>query len=62
MYCCCVVWCDFVVKVERDIHIERVRRDEAWWRKDVMPLLKTIYFNVLLPELYSQPQTRTRGN
>ena len=56
MYCCGVEWCDFVVRMERDIHIERVRRDEAWWRKDVMPLLKTCSFSALLPELASPRQ------
>ena len=50
MYCVDKEWCDFVVRTEKSIHIERIYRDKDWWNQQ-LPKLKTFYDNALLPEL-----------
>ena len=50
MYCCNVHWCDFVVRTNKDMHIERKCRAEDWWQKQ-LPKLNEFYFDALLPEL-----------
>lgn len=55
MYCCSMKWCDFVVRTEKDIHIERIHEDKKWWSEQ-MPKLKSFYFDALLPELASPRQ------
>ena len=49
LYCCDVHWCDFVVRTNKDIHVERIHRDQDWWQQQ-LPKLKHY---ALLPELAS---------
>ena len=50
LYCTGRAWCDFVVRTDRDMHVERIYRDASWWSSN-MAKLKTFYFSSLLPEL-----------
>lgn len=50
LYCVNKEWCDFVVRTEKDMSIERIYRDRQWWDKQ-LPKLKAFYDNALLPEL-----------
>ena len=50
MYCCNVEWCDFVVRINKDLHVERIPRNPNWWKQQ-LPRLKDFYFDALLPEL-----------
>ena len=50
LYCADKAWCDFVLRTEMELHVERVYRDHSWWSEQI-PKLKTFYFNALLPEL-----------
>ena len=59
LYCTDTSWCDFVVRTERDIHVERVYRDCMWWGLQLANLRK-FYFSALLPEL-SCPRHRNGG-
>ena len=31
LYCVDIPWCDFVVRTNKGIHIERIQRDSKWW-------------------------------
>ena len=50
MYCCNVEWCDFVLRTNKDLHVERIFRDPDWWKQQ-LPRLKHFYFDAFLPEL-----------
>ena len=50
LYCVNKDWCDFVVRTEKDLHVERVYRDREWWSEQ-LPKLKLFYYDALLPEL-----------
>lgn len=50
LYCADKEWCDFVVRTEKDLYIERIRRNRIWWDKQ-LPKLKAFYEDALLPEL-----------
>ena len=50
LYCCKVEWCDFIVRTNKDLHIERIHRDNDWFQQQ-MDKLTTFYFEALLPEL-----------
>ena len=50
LYCVDREWCDFVLRTDKDLHIERIDRDSTWW-KGQLPKLHTFYFDALLPEL-----------
>ena len=50
MYCTDTQWCDFVVRTNKDIHIERIYRDSKWWGLQLSKLRK-FYYSALLPEL-----------
>lgn len=50
LYCTNRDWCDFVVRTEKDMHVERIRCDNSWWTSNI-DKLKTFYFSALLPEL-----------
>ena len=52
-------WCDFVVKTNQDLYIERVYQDKEWWVINKAKL-KKFYFDSLLPEL-ACPRHRTGG-
>ena len=60
LYCENKEWCDFVVRTEVDISIERIHRDRKWWKEQVQPKLNDFYFNALLPEL-ACPRYRQGG-
>jgi YqaJ-like viral recombinase domain len=44
-------FCDLVVYADKDIHIERVPRDDATWEGVMLPKLKQFYLECLLPEI-----------
>ena len=50
LYCDNREWCDFVLRTEKELHVQRINRDRNWWEKQV-PKLKSFYFDALLPEL-----------
>ena len=50
LYCCKLQWCDFVVRTKKELHIERIYRDNNWWEHQIEKL-KVFYFSALLPEL-----------
>ena len=50
LYCSEKEWCDFVVRTERDMHVQRIYRDRMWWNKQ-LPKFKIFYDSALLPEL-----------
>lgn len=50
MFCEEREWCDFVVRTEKDIFVERIPFDKKWW-EEKLPKLKEFYFKHLLPEL-----------
>ena len=50
MFCVDKEWCDIVVRMEKDMHIERFYRDKEWWDHQ-LPKMKAFYSNALLPEL-----------
>ena len=50
LYCADKEWCDFVLRTQNELHIERIRRDHSWWNEQIHKL-KTFYFSALLPEL-----------
>lgn len=52
MYRCDVNWCDFVLRTNKELHVERINRDQAWWNEQLSKL-KVFYFESLLPELSS---------
>lgn len=59
LYCADKPWCDFVLRTEKDIHVERIYRHETWWATQLQKL-RTFYFNSLLPEL-ACPRYRNGG-
>ena len=59
LYCVDREWCDFVLKTEKDIHVERIYRDRDWWGLQ-LGKLETFYFKALLPEL-AAPRYRNGG-
>ena len=50
MYCCDVEWCDFVIRTNKDFHVEHIPRDKVWWQQQLSKL-NDFYFRALLPEL-----------
>ena len=50
MYCCKREWCDFIVRTNKDVHVERIQRDHIWWEQQMEKLCE-FYFSALLPEL-----------
>ncbi len=59
LYCEGKEWCDYVVRTEKDISIQRITRDNKWWEEQ-LPRIKNFYFNALLPEL-ACPRYRQGG-
>ena len=59
MFVCDMMYADYVVWTECDVHIERIERDEQLW-KHVEPRAKAFFMQAILPEvvgkLFSQPQ------
>ena len=60
MFCTGRKWCDFVVRTNVDIHIERVEWNEQLW-EGILPKLRDFYFTGLLPEL-AQPLYPSSGS
>ena len=59
LYCTSREWCDFVLRTDMAMHVERIQRDTLWWNSNI-PKLKKFYFSSLLPELAS-PRHRRGG-
>lgn len=59
LYCVDKDWCDFVLRTNKDIYVERIYRDRRWWDAQIEKLRK-FYFNALLPEL-ACPRHRRGG-
>ncbi|KAG0435465.1 hypothetical protein HPB47_018463 [Ixodes persulcatus] len=58
MAVCNVAYCDFVMWTVKDIHIERVLRDETFWSQ-VLPRGTRLFVSAILPELLSRYFTRS---
>ena len=50
LYCNKLSWCDFVLRTEKELFVERIQIDPQWWNKHISKL-KQFYFEALLPEL-----------
>ena len=59
LYCTNRDWCDFVLRTNKEIHIERIQRNKKWWGTQ-MEKLRKFYFSALLPEL-ACPRHRSGG-
>ena len=58
----CQLYCvdkNFIVRTNKDIHVERIYRDSRWWGLQLAKLRK-FYFSALLPEL-ACPRFRCGG-
>ena len=51
MAVCDVEFCDFVCWTPRGIHVERIKRDEHFFKEKMLPLLKDFFLLAILPEL-----------
>ena len=49
LYCADKELCDFIVRTNKDMHIERIVRDRKWWDSQMEKCHK-FYFSALLPE------------
>ena len=59
IYCTDRQWCDFVLRTDNDLHIERIYKDQSWGAKNLKKL-KDFYFSALLPEL-AHPRHHSGG-
>ena len=59
LYCTDRNWCDFVLRTDVAMHVQRIERDRLWWDSNISKL-KKFYFSSLLPELAS-PRFRQGG-
>ena len=50
LHCTGRLWCDFVLRTSKNLHVERIFLDEAW-KQINLSKLKDFYFSALLPEL-----------
>lgn len=50
LYCTGRSWCDFVLRTDKDVHIERIYRNQSWLDTN-LPKVKKFFFSALLPEL-----------
>ncbi|KAL1471063.1 hypothetical protein MTO96_040130 [Rhipicephalus appendiculatus] len=51
--------CDFVVYTTKDIHVQEVRRDDAFWRTKMEPFLLRFYKDCVLPEIVDSRLARS---
>lgn len=51
-------FCYFTVWTPHGVKIEKIERNDAFWTKDMMPMLDKFYFNCLLPELIDPRRRR----
>ena len=51
-----LTWCDFVVFLtgSRNIHVQRIYFDAAYWMQTILPKLVSFYFDHVLPYFYRQ--------
>ena len=47
----CRSWCDFVLYMSNEIHIQRLYFDADFWKKDILLKLTHFYDNCLAPEI-----------
>ncbi len=59
LYCTDRNWCDFVIRTNKDIYVERVQRNPEWWQQHLRTA-KVFYFSSLLAEL-ACPRHRNGG-
>ena len=59
MFCTGMKWCNFVVRTNVDLLVERVPWDPQFWMS-VLPKLHNFYFTAILPEL-ALPRMHTGG-
>ena len=50
LYCTSRHWCDFVVRTDKEIFVQRILQDPSWVAANLQKLSK-FYFSALLPEL-----------
>jgi hypothetical protein len=50
LYCTGRQWCDFIVRTDKSLHIQRIYPDKTWQERN-LPTLRNFYFTALLPEL-----------
>ena len=50
MYCTGRNWCNFVLRTNKELHVQCIYRDMRWWDGQ-LPRLQSFYFDALLPEL-----------
>ena len=55
-------YCDFVVRTEKDMHIERINKDETFWKENMLPHLCAFYENCFLLELADPRKPRSMEN
>ncbi|KAL1484617.1 hypothetical protein MTO96_032502 [Rhipicephalus appendiculatus] len=51
--------CDFVVYTTKGIHVQEVRRDDAFWRTQMEPFLLRFYKDCVLPEIVDSRLARS---
>ncbi|KAL1458849.1 hypothetical protein MTO96_043421 [Rhipicephalus appendiculatus] len=51
--------CDFVVYTTKGIHVQEVRRDDAFWRTKMEPFLLRFYKDCVLPEIVDSRLARS---
>lgn len=44
-------FCDFIIYSDNDFHVERIYRDEVFWKNVMVDKLTTFYKNCYLPEI-----------
>lgn len=59
LYCAGRQWCDFVLRTNKDLHIERIEIDKPWQEKNIQKL-KDFYFSSLLSE-FAYPRYHRGG-
>ncbi|KAH8037706.1 hypothetical protein HPB51_015751 [Rhipicephalus microplus] len=51
--------CDFVVYTTKGIHVQEIRRDDAFWRAKMEPFLLRFYKDCILPEIVDSRLARS---
>lgn len=46
-------WCDFIVYTSKGVTVERVRYNQEFWEKDLLPKLEEFYDKCVAPEIVS---------
>lgn len=45
------LYCDFIIYNGKQIAVERILRDDNFWKNTMFPKLQKFYFNCILPEI-----------